>query len=577
MKQFSWEKVNWSRVESRVKRLQNRIYKSSTQNSLGKVLFLQGILIRSLDAKLLAVRRVTTDNRGKSTPGLDQKIYLSPSSKIGLVRRLKVDGRAAPIRRVMVPKPGRSEKRPLGIPIIRDRAKQMLVLLALEPQWEARFEPNSYGFRPGRSPLDAMEAVFSSIRVIDHKSHEKFIVDADLRKCFDNIDHSFLVSRLDTLSVIRSQVLSWLEAGSFLGASLAPEDYDDIPKNLIGTPQGGVISPFLCNVALHGMEFHLKKWIVSQSWPVSKRHQKETKNKQNSISLIRFADDFLITHSNKDVAFEAKEEVARWLSATSKLSFNEEKTVVRSSKEGFHFLGFTFIHIKSSGSYTTKIYPSKKNRKRLVYRVGGLCRKLRSASTYDLIKSLRPVVLGWARYYRTCECKRAFSRMDFAIYHILRSWVFRRDRRHGRMRVKEKYFPSGESFVYEGRSYKNNWVLVGKKVLKHSRTDVIFLPKLSWVSSVKHVKVRGLSSIYDGDHIYWSLRLSRYSYFDTRTRNLLKMQSGRCNFCGQLFDPLSVMEVDHIIPLFKGGKDVYSNLQLLHRHCHVSKTRLDLN
>nr|AYC63977.1 hypothetical protein [Flabellia petiolata] len=505
MKHFSWEKVDWSRVESRVNRLQNRIYLSSIGNRPGNVLFLQRILIRSFDAKLLAVRRVTTENRGKFTSELDLKTYITPSNKVRLVRRLTVDGRASPIRRVALPKPGTSEKRPLGIrspsasdPIIRDRAKQMLVLLALEPQWEARFEPNSYGFRPGRSPHDAMEAVFSSIRVSDQDSHKKFVVDANIRKCFDNIDHEFLVSRLDTLTVIQVQVRAWLKAGRFSAdGALARSDYDNVPNNLVGTPQGVVISPFLCNVALHGMELHLKNWIISQSWPVSKPHHKYTANKVKSISLIRFAGDFLIIHSNRDIALRAKDEISRWLASTSKLSFNEDKTVVRSSREGFNFLGFNFITIKSSGSYKTKIYPSKKNYKRLVVRVGDLCRRLRSVSTYDLIKSLRPIILGWARYYKVCECKRSFSRMDYSIFNILRSWVFRRDRRHGRKRVKEKYFPSGKTYVFDGRRYTNNWVLSGKKSLKIGLVDEIFLPKLSWVKSIKHVKVQG--SFYDQD------------------------------------------------------------------------------
>nr|YP_009472794.1 hypothetical protein [Caulerpa manorensis]ARO74453.1 hypothetical protein [Caulerpa manorensis] len=576
MKLINWDGVDWRRVEFRVSRLQNRIYSASLKGDSGLVLFLQRILIKSLDSKLLAVRRVTTENKGKNTPGVDLRTYVSSREKAQLVSSLKVDGRFAPIRRILIPKPGRTEKRPLGIPVIRDRAKQALVLMALEPQWESRFEPNSYGFRPGRSPHDAVEAVFLSIKVSDHSSREKFVVDADLKGCFDNIDHQYLISKLDTLPIIRNQVKAWLRAGFFEGLHLPSNLYGEVPENPLGTPQGGVISPFLCNVALHGMEQHLKDWIIHQDWPYSQRHQSFTTNKVKSISLIRFADDFVIIHSDKGIALAAKDELSLWLKATSNLSFNEAKTSVRSSREGFNFLGFSFITIKRSNSYRTKIYPSKENFKQLIKKVGDSCRRYRSISSYDLIGVLRPIILGWANYFRYCECKYTFSVASRIIFQILRSWAFRRDRRHGRFSVKEKYFPSGKSYTYEGRAYSDNWILFGQKRSKGGLVEERFLPRISWVSSLKYVKVRGNSSVYDGHHFYWVQRLSKYSRFDRRTRKLLKIQAGRCPLCNGYFGHSSVIEVDHIIPLSKGGKDVYSNLQLVHRHCHILKTKQDL-
>lgn len=512
MKLINWDGVDWRRVESRVSRLQNRIYSASSEGNSGLVLFLQRILLKSLDCKLLAVRRVTTKNKGKDTPGVDLQSSISSKGKAQLVCSLKVDGHSAPIRRLMIPKPGR--RRPLGIPIIRDRAKQALVLMALEPQWEARFEPNSYGFRPGRSPHDAVEAIFLSIRVSDSSLHERFVVDANLKGCFDNIDHDYLISKLDTLLIIKSQVKAWLKAGFFEGLHLSSNLYGEVTENPLGTPQGGVISPFLCNVALHGMEQHLKDWIIHQKWPYSNKHQSYGANKIKSISLIRFADNFVIIHSNRDIALAAKDELSSWFKTTSKLSFNEIKTSVKSSREGFDFLGFSFITIKRSKSYRTKIYPSKKNVKQLIKKVGDSCRKYRSISSYDLIGILRPITLGWANYFRFCECKNSFSFVSRIIFQILRSWAFRRDRRHGRFTVKEKYFPSGKSYTYEGRVYLDNWILYGQNCSKGGLVNERFLPRISWVSSLKHIKVRGNSSVYDGHHIYWVQRLSKYSRFD---------------------------------------------------------------
>jgi len=184
-----WNSIDWRAVEKRVFGIQERIYKASLSSKFGEVTFLQNLLISSLDAKLLSVKRVTTDNKGKKTPGLDKNLYLSPVAKMRLVSQLSVDGKAAPIRRVWIPKPGKTDLRPLGIPIIKDRAKQKLVLLALEPEWEARFEPNSYGFRPGRSCHDAIEAIFLSLRARKDNQPFKYVLDADLKGCFDNIDH----------------------------------------------------------------------------------------------------------------------------------------------------------------------------------------------------------------------------------------------------------------------------------------------------------------------------------------------------------------------------------------------------
>ena len=165
MSKFAWKNINWHDVESRINTLQRRIYKASLDEDKGKVIFLQKLLIRSLDAKLLAVKRVTTENRGRKTAGIDNKLYRTDTEKMKLVKKLKVDGKANPIMRVYIPKPGKSEKRPLGIPVIKDRAKQYLVLLALEPEWEAKFEPNSYGFRPDRSCHDAVVAIFGHLRL----------------------------------------------------------------------------------------------------------------------------------------------------------------------------------------------------------------------------------------------------------------------------------------------------------------------------------------------------------------------------------------------------------------------------
>src|SRR4028118_1175721 len=247
---YEWNDINWRKLERNVFKLQKRIYQASNRGDVKLVRKLQKLLISSWSAKALAVRRVTQDNQGKKTAGVDGVKSLSPKQRLDLIPKIHLGTKARPTRRVWIPKPGTQEKRPLGIPTMKDRALQALVKLALEPEWEARFEPNSYGFRPGRSCHDAIEAIFT---VTAQKA--KYVLDADIAKCFDRINHKALLEKLNTFPTIRRQVRAWLQAGVMDGKELFPTRE--------GTPQGGVISPLLSNIALHGMEYRIKEYVGS--------------------------------------------------------------------------------------------------------------------------------------------------------------------------------------------------------------------------------------------------------------------------------------------------------------------------
>jgi len=236
---------------------------------------------------------VTQDNQGKNTAGVDGVKTLTPKHRINLVGKLKLTGKAKPTRRVNIPKPGTTETRPLGIPTINDRALQALVKLALEPEWEAKFEPNSYGFRPGRSCHDAIGAIYLSIR-----QKAKYVLDADIAKCFDRIDHKALLSKIHTYPTLNRQLKTWLKAGYCVGNELFPTNE--------GTPQGGVISPLLANIALHGMEERVKQYAETL------KGQKALN--RSALSLIRYADDFVIIHEDLNVVKKCQEIIAEWLS-----------------------------------------------------------------------------------------------------------------------------------------------------------------------------------------------------------------------------------------------------------------------
>jgi RNA-directed DNA polymerase len=263
-----WSALPWRKLEQHCYRLQKRIYRASEHDNQVAVHRLQHLLMRSRSAQLLAVRRVSQDNQGKKTAGVDGVKAITPPERLTLAKALHPrhhkKWKAKPVRRVWIAKPGKSEKRPLGIPILYDRASQALAKLALEPEWEAHFEPNSYGFRPGRGCHDAIGAIFEAI-----KQKDKYVLDADIQGCFDHIDQTVLLNKLSTYPAMRRSIRAWLKAGVLEGCDFSPSNE--------GTPQGGVVSPLLANIALTGLEETLLKAYTRQ---------------EGKPALIRYADDF---------------------------------------------------------------------------------------------------------------------------------------------------------------------------------------------------------------------------------------------------------------------------------------------
>jgi RNA-directed DNA polymerase len=320
------------------------------------------------------------------------------------------------------------------------------------------------------------------------------------------------------------------------------------------------------------MEQVLKDWIVTKP-NYHKRRGSEAKKR--ALTVVRYADDFVIIHPVKEVVVEAKEILSQWLASTSGLRFNEDKTTILDTNQGFGFLGHQFINVKRNGKQRIKIYPSKKSCARLQSKLRDIIQHNKAASSYDLIKKLRPVILGWANYFCYCECSETFSKMDNLLFLKLRAWVFRRDRRNGRIKIKEKYFPSWNPQYFNGVLHEEKWILVGKGKTKAGKNDEVFLPRMSWVTSKHYVKVKGTASVYDGNDTYWISRVSSFGKMTASKKKLYLDQNGECPWCGNLITGFDIVEVDHIVPLACGGKNVYSNLQLLHKHCHVAKTRSD--
>lgn len=539
-----WNTIDWRKIQITVFKLQKRIYQASQDGDVYRVRRLQKTLISSFYARLLATRKVTQDNQGKKTAGVDGIKTLNPKQRLQMAQKLKVTGKAKPARRVWIPKPGKTEKRPLGIPTIHDRALQALVKMAIEPEWEAKFDANSYGFRIGRSAQDAISAIFCQIN-----QKAKWVIDADIKGCFDNINQEYLLKKLNTFPKLRRQIKSWLKAGVIDGK------FQETKK---GTPQGGVISPLLSNIVLDELgEIELEG--------------NKTFKKRNPVQLIRYADDFVVFVNTKVQAEEILNKHLPKLLSKMGLNLNSEKTHIVHSSEGFNFLGYEIKQYKvgkyraakdgwgNNLGFKTLIKPSKKSVKTHLATIRNTIKRFQTAPQESVISKLNPIIRGWCNYYSTVVSKKTFSSCEHEVFQSLLRWGFKRNLKREKRRIFKKYFRRNES------NTRNEFATEeGITLLKHSDTKI-----------VRHIKVQGNRSPYDGDIVYWGNRLTKYPGLNARVQKLIKKQKCICPICGLKFQQGDLMEVDHIKPKVLKGKDTISNLQLLHRHCHDKKTLQD--
>lgn len=537
-----WHDIDWRTAHQNVRRLQSRIVKATQEGKWNKVKALQHLLTHSFSAKAVAVKRVT-ENQGSVTPGVDKVIWDTPQKKAEAIVALRQRGyHPQPLRRIYIPK-SNGKMRPLGIPCMSCRSMQALYQLALDPVAETIADPHSYGFRSNRSSADAMAKCFT---LFSRKSAPAWILEGDIKGCFDAISHEWLLAHIP---VDKTILKKWLKAGYMEKQALYPTEE--------GTPQGGIISPVLANLTLDGLERLLDE-----------RYRSTTrKGKKAKVHLIRYADDFLISGSSKELLEQEVKPLVETFMKERGLTLSPEKTVITHINEGFDFLG------QNARKYngTLLIKPSSKNVKTFLEKVRKIVKENKQATTGNLIWQLNPVIRGWAMYHRHQASKETFTKVDHAIFQLLWSWAKRRHPNKGKQWIKEKYFRTIGT---------RRWVFTGEIEDRKGETQEIQLYRAAMVHIQRHKLIKGEANPYDPRwEEYFDQRLGDKWMRGTNRKKLRALwwyQEGKCPVCDQKITKETGWNIHHTTYRVYGGTDNFTNLSLLHPNCHRQLHSRDL-
>lgn len=454
--QNQWNKTDWKKAEEHVNRLQVRITKAVKAGKWYLVKRLQYLITLSHYAKLLAVRK-PTQNTGKRTAGIDGETWSSSKTKMEAALRL-TDKKyiAKPLKRVFIEKPGKKKKRPLGIPTMYDRAMQSLYALALEPIAEATGDRTSFGFRKFRSTHDACEQVFVCM---SGKHSPEWVLEGDIKGCFDNISHQWLI---DNIPLDKSVLRQFLKAGFIFEHKLFQTE--------AGTPQGGIISPILANITLDGIEK-----LLADKYRNNKNGNRYSEHAaKHKVNYVRYADDFIVTAKTEGIAKEVKELIKDFLKDRG-LELSDEKTIITHIDNGFDFLGWNFR--KYNGKLIVK--PSNKSIEKVTEKISDTIKRGKAWKQEDLIKTLNPVITGWANYHQPVVSSKIFQKLDSRIWDMLWHWAKRRHPEKSNEWIADRYWHSegNRNWVFSEGDKKLK-LLSDTKIVRHTRLKLDMNPYL---------------------------------------------------------------------------------------------------
>ncbi|UUA74007.1 group II intron reverse transcriptase/maturase [Cellvibrio sp. QJXJ] len=542
-----WHQIDWEKAYRSVRKTQLKIAQATKAGDWRRVFRLQRLLAHSFYGRCMAVKRVT-ENRGRKTPGVDGETWSTPTAKWNAVKRLshKRGYQPRPLKRVWIPKPGKQEKRPLGIPTMLDRAMQALYLQGLEPVVESTSDPKSYGFRPDRSTTDAMVELF---HLLAPSVAPVWILEGDIKGFFDNINHEWLRRNVP---MDKAMLHKWLKAGVI--------DKCQFAETKAGTPQGGIISPCLANATLNGLEFQLKAHFVQKVGV--------TKSKRLGLQVVRYADDFVITAYSKELLEnEVKPWVEEFLSVRG-VQLSREKTRITHINTGFDFLGWNFRkYVPKSPYRKAKLFikPSKKNAQAFYQKVAAIINNSGALTQDALIGQLNPVLRGWAEYHSPVVAKQTFSKLEHLIFWRLWRWAKHRHPNKSIEWIRKRYFKSinGQKWVF-ALAYK----------LQSGETRYRRLYGLASTPIVRHKRLPADYNPYDAEHEekWEALRVQRMRHklrYRKEVWSLFARQLGLCAFCGGGISMQSGWHDHHIVRRVDGGSDRKDNRALLHPNCHA--------